>query len=135
MITVKQLKKTGGPKRLVRYLKQRQPKQMHDEHGGHHGPTVSVRTAIHKGHEIEIRATYEITIGGKSLEGHMGVGNDGRVHYHPIPNYSAASMVDLIRSVIDAFPEDYPPVKKPKKRKRKKSYAKPNKHTAHKGGH
>lgn len=134
MIKAEQLKRTGGPERLARYLQRGQPKEM-DEHGGHHSPNVSVRTATHNGYEIEIRTTYEITIGGKTLEGHMGVGNGGRVHYHPIPNYSSASMVELVASVIDAFPDDYPLVKKRPKRRKKKSSTKTKKHSAHKGGH
>lgn len=136
MISAKHLKKTGGPKTLARYLKRRQPKEQDDGgHGAHHGANVSVRTTIHKGHEIEVRTTYEIMVDGKPLEGHMGVGDDGRVHYHPIPNYSSGSMLDLIRSVIDAFPEDYPSVKKHKKVKSKKRTTKNGKHKTHKGGH
>ena len=43
------------------------------------------------------------------MEAHLGVGNDGNVHYHGLPNYSEASAIDLMRRVIDAFPDDYPP--------------------------
>ena len=66
MIKAEQLKRTGGPERLARYLQQGQPKEM-DEHGGHHGPNVSVRTATHNGYEIEIRTTYKVTIGSETL--------------------------------------------------------------------
>jgi hypothetical protein len=70
---------------------------------------ASVRTAEHNGHTIEIRTTYDVRIDGEPLEAHIGVGNDGNVHYHGLPNYTEASAVDLMRRVIDAFPDDYPP--------------------------
>jgi hypothetical protein len=69
----------------------------------------SVRTAEHNGHTIEIRTTYDVRIDGEPMEAHLGVGNDGNVHYHGLPNYSEASAIDLMRRVIDAFPDDYPP--------------------------
>ncbi|HET9547640.1 MAG TPA: hypothetical protein VFO97_07380 [Desertimonas sp.] len=70
---------------------------------------ASVRTAEHNGHSIEIRTTYDVRIDGEPLEAHLGVGNDGNVHYHGLPNYTEASAIDLMRRVIDAFPDDYPP--------------------------
>jgi hypothetical protein len=69
----------------------------------------SVRTAEHNGHLIEIRTTYDVRIDGEPMEAHLGVGNDGNVHYHGLPNYSEASAIDLMRRVVDAFPDDYPP--------------------------
>lgn len=44
----------------------------------------------------------------KPVTGHLGVTNDGRVHYHAIPNTSFASAVKLVQQLIDAFPEDFP---------------------------
>ena len=68
----------------------------------------SERTATHRGHTITIRTTYEALIDGEVLEAHMGVGDDGNVHYHGLPNYATASAVDLLRQIIDSFPDDYP---------------------------
>jgi hypothetical protein len=76
---------------------------------GHAHGHPSVRTAEHKGHTIEIRTTYDVRIDGEPMEAHLGVSNDGSVHYHGLPNYSEASAIDLMRRVIDAFPDDYPP--------------------------
>lgn len=45
----------------------------------------SVREADYRGRHIVIRTTYRIEVGGKPVTGHMGVGNDRRVHYHPVP--------------------------------------------------
>ena len=77
--------------------------------GGHHhpGPIETVREAVYDGHRIVIRTTYEIQVDGRPVTGHLGVANDGRVHYHPVPNLSFASAVDMVKSLIDTFPEDF----------------------------
>lgn len=71
---------------------------------------VSVRTADHNGNKIELRTRYEITVNDKPLDIHVGVLDDGSVHCHTIPNYSTASGIDLIKAIIDAFPDDYPEI-------------------------
>jgi hypothetical protein len=76
--------------------------------GGHAGHP-SIRSAVHKGHRIEVHTTYRVLVDGQELDAHMGVNDDGNVHYHGLPNYSTASALDLVREVIDSFPEDYPP--------------------------
>jgi hypothetical protein len=72
---------------------------------GHHGD--SVREDYYKGHRIVIRTKYEIEIDGHPFPGNLDVSNSGTVQYHGIPNVSSNSAVDLIRSVIDAFPDDF----------------------------
>lgn len=83
----------------------------HDGHGGHgeggHG-VQTVRRASHRGRRIVIRTTYEIEVDGRPVEGHLLVADDGRVHYHPVPNTSWASAVDLVKQLIDVFPDDFP---------------------------
>jgi hypothetical protein len=74
----------------------------------HPGGHSSVRTAEHNGHAIEIRTTYDVRIDGEPLEAHMSVSDNGSVHYHGLPNYAESSAVDLIKRVIDSFPDDYP---------------------------
>jgi hypothetical protein len=44
----------------------------------------------------------------------MGVTNNGQVHYHPIPNLSFASAIDMVKAVIDVFPRGF--MKKGKKK-------------------
>lgn len=73
-----------------------------------HGHPASVRKAEHRGNLIELKTSYEISINGEPLNVHIGVLNDGKVHCHSIPNYSSASGIDLIKAIIDAFPDDYP---------------------------
>ena len=85
----------------------------HADHGGHggHDPgggMVSVREAMHRGKHIVVKTTYEITIDGEPLAEHVGVANDGSVHYHGLPNYAFRSMIDLVRKVIDASSIELP---------------------------
>jgi hypothetical protein len=72
-----------------------------------HQKTESVREANYKGHHIMVRTKYEIEVDGQMLMGHMGVTNDGQVHYHPVPNLSFASAVDLVKELINIFPDDF----------------------------
>lgn len=72
-----------------------------------HKASETVREADYKGHHIVIRTTYEIEVDGVPVTGHMGVADDGRVHYHPVPNTSFASAVDLVKRLIDVFPNDF----------------------------
>ena len=51
--------------------------------------------------------SYEIEVDGKPVTGHLGVSNDGRVHYHLVPNLSFESAVDLVKQVIDTFPDEF----------------------------
>jgi len=79
------------------------------EHEGHMRRLETVREDEYRGHQIVIRTSYEITVDGRAVMGHLGVTNDGRVHYHAIPNLSFPSAVAMVRKLIDAFPEDFAP--------------------------
>ena len=72
-----------------------------------HQSSESVREADYRGHHIVVRTHYEIEVDGRAVMGHMGVSNDGQVHYHPVPNLSFASAVDLVKQLIDIFPDDF----------------------------
>ncbi len=67
----------------------------------------SIREADYQGHHIVVRTHYEIEVDGRAVTGHMGVTNDGHVHYHPVPNMSFASAIDLVKQLIDVFPDDF----------------------------
>ena len=73
----------------------------------HHGPSVSVRQTDYKGHHIEIRTTYEITVDRMPVMGQVLVTDEGQVQCHALPNYTFLSALDLVKSLIDAFPEDF----------------------------
>jgi hypothetical protein len=72
-----------------------------------HEMSESTREADYKGHHIVVRTTYQIEVDGKPVTGHMGVTDDGRVHYHPVPNISFASALDMVKQLIDIFPDDF----------------------------
>lgn len=82
------------------------------EHGGRqpaeHGHGLeSVRRAGHQGHEIVIRTCYEITVDGKPLTTHVSLSNDGTLRTHAMPNYAFSSAVDLVKKIIDLFPDEF----------------------------
>ena len=46
--------------------------------------------------------TYEITIDGQPVAGHLNIGNNnGAVHYHAIPNQEFPSMIGMAEHIID----------------------------------
>ena len=67
----------------------------------------SMRHAEYKGHDISIMTTYQVKIDGKPFKGELGVSNAGTVHYHGMPNTSFASALDLVKAVIDVFPDEF----------------------------
>jgi hypothetical protein len=73
----------------------------------HHAGMGSVREAEYRGHRIVIRTSYQIEVDGRPVSGHLEVSDAGRVHYHPLPNLSFGSAVDMVKQVIDAFPDEY----------------------------
>ena len=72
-----------------------------------HADMDSVREAQYQGHRIVVRTRYEIEVDGKMVMGHIGVTNDGQVHYHAVPNLSFPSAVEMVERLIDIFPEDF----------------------------
>jgi hypothetical protein len=38
---------------------------------------------------------------------HLALTNDGQVQYHGLPNYSFDSAVDLVKKMIDVYPDDF----------------------------
>src|ERR1041385_885065 len=72
-----------------------------------HEESVVTREADYKGHHIVVRTHYEVEVDGKPLTGHLGVSDSGLVHYHPIPNLSYASALDMVRKIIDVYPDDF----------------------------
>ncbi len=85
-------------------IKRNRPKmEMHHSHG-----IETIREDDYKGHHIVVRTSYEIEVDGKPITGHMALTNDGRVHYHAVPNVSFPSSIALVHQLIDAFPDEFP---------------------------
>ena len=99
---------TPTPRSIAAYVKTnaaraRKAQQMH------HGESVVTRETDYKGHHIVVRTKYEVEIDGKPVMGHMGVNDEGSVHYHPIPNLRFDSALDMVKKIIDVFPDDFGP--------------------------
>jgi hypothetical protein len=67
----------------------------------------NVREAEHNGHSIVVRTRYEIEVDRKPVMLPVMVDNFGRVACHALPNYSFLSAIDLVKQLIDTFPEDF----------------------------
>jgi hypothetical protein len=77
--------------------------------GAHAEPTpTSVREVSYKGRTIRIETSYSITVDGEPVTGHVMVNNEGKVHYHAIPNQEFASAVDMVKRIIDLTPPGEP---------------------------
>ena len=94
------------PKSIASYVKKHAP-AVRKAQKHHDMSSTSVREADYNGHHIVVTTTYRIEVDGIALMGHMGVTNDGSVHYHPIPNMRFTSAIDLVKQVIDVFPDDF----------------------------
>jgi hypothetical protein len=79
----------------------------------HTGPVTVVREDDYRGHHVVITTTYEITVDGAPLPVHIGISNDGMAHAHGLPTYEFASLVDVIRALIEFFPDEFPPSGEP----------------------
>jgi hypothetical protein len=101
-----ELARASTPEPLVEHVARNAPAVRQAQHD-HGGATESVREATYRGHHLVIRTSYHIEVDGVPVEGHLGVTNDGQVHYHAVPNLSFASAVDLVKQLIDTFPEDF----------------------------
>jgi hypothetical protein len=69
----------------------------------------SVRRVEHAGHRLEIYTHYRILIDGQEFPDPIHVADDGTVHYHGIPQYSAPSAVDLVKVIAERLEEGEPP--------------------------
>ena len=70
---------------------------------------MSVRRVEHAGHRMEVHTHYRIFIDGQEFPDPIHVADDGTVHYHGLPQYSAASAVDLVKVIAERLDEAEPP--------------------------
>jgi len=99
--------KLADPNFLGDYLAEL-PQAQHAGHTHDQGPIESTREDSYRGHRIAIKTTYEITVDGRPLYVHVGLSNDGSAHSHGLPTYRFVSVVDMVRALIDNFPDDFP---------------------------
>lgn len=114
----RELARIGTKESLLKFAAGVKLNGEHTAHKGHaKGALESTREAEHRGHHIVIRTRYEIEVDGRPLTGHVAVDNDGQVVCHALPNYTFMSAVDLVKKLIDEYPEEFPGRKGRKKAK------------------
>lgn len=82
-----------------------------DPHAGHHeGHSVVIsgaRDTQHRGHEIVVRTSYEITVDGQPFGGHVELDHAGRLYTHACPYQDFASALDMMKHIIEAYPDAF----------------------------
>jgi hypothetical protein len=56
---------------------------------------------------IRIITTYKVEVDGKPADMHLSVDEDGQVFTHATPFVTYASAVDLMKEVMDAYPDAF----------------------------
>lgn len=97
---------------IAQYVKQNAPRSKKMGMTHHKGVQEVIREADYKDHHIVVRSTYHITVDKQEVTGHLMVTNSGQVQYHGLPNYTFDSAMDLVKSLVDNFPEDFEQSKK-----------------------
>lgn len=95
---------TGGAQSHPDWIKKKFPAYI-APHGTHEA--TSVRQLKHKGHDVKIITTYRIEVDGKPAGMHLSVDADGQVYTHATPFVTYASAVDLMKEVMDAYPDAF----------------------------
>lgn len=101
----KTLDKAADPKALADYVAGLKP--MHHMGGG--GETETVRDSTHEGHKITIRTTYRIEVDGRLFDVPLMLDNAGNLQCHSLPNYQFGSAIDMVKQLINTFPDDFAP--------------------------
>lgn len=103
-------KKSGSDDALAdAYKKLRKGQTVSAGHAAGHdvGKHESIREVDYSGHHITIRTSYEIKVDGRPITGHVYVDNTGKVSTHALPAYSFSSTIDLVKKLIDMFPDNF----------------------------
>ena len=74
-------------------------------HAGHE--TTAVREFTHDGHVVKVITTYRVEVDGLPVRAHLSVDEDGQVFAHATPFVTYASAVDLMKAVIDSYPDSF----------------------------
>lgn len=95
---------TEGAQSHPDWVKKKFPEYM-EPHGKHEA--TSVREMTHNGHNIKIITTYRVEVDGNPAAMHLSVDEDGQVYTHATPFVTYASAVDLMKEVMDAYPDAF----------------------------
>ena len=86
------------------WVKTNFPSYVDHQHGF---DTTVVREMAHQGHVVKIHTTYRVEVDGQPVRAHLSVDEDGRVYTHATPFVTYASALDLMRAVIDGYPDSF----------------------------
>ena len=100
------LLQAADPRNLAKFIQDLPEPSGHGV--GHRGSLESTREADHQGRHILIRTTYRIEVDGKLIPIPLMLGNDGQLHCHALPNYRFASAIELVKELIETYPQDFP---------------------------
>lgn len=103
----KKLKLAATPKAMGAYLQKTAATTEHSMHA------PSIRTTEYHGHAISIETVYRVQIDGKAVKMPLMVDDSGNVHCHSLPNYQFQSAVDMVKAIVDIFPDALPKSKRP----------------------
>lgn len=95
---------TGGAQSHPDWVKTRFPTYL-ETHGKHEA--TSVREMTHNGHTVRIVTTYRVEVDGEPADMHLSVDEDGQVFTHATPFVTYSSAVDLMKEVMDAYPDAF----------------------------
>jgi len=123
---IKKLARAAEPEKLAKYIAG--VAQTHEHNHGNDGSVETLREDEYEGHHIVIRTTYKMEVDRKVLRVPLALGNDGQLHCHSLPNYQFASAIDMVKRLIDSFPDDFK-----RKRTAKKRSAGHRKHRSRRG--
>lgn len=105
-----------------------QPDWVVEKHGepmahkhGRGGVVTGTRETEFRGRAIRVTTTYEIRINDKPFRGHIMLNEEGRVYIHACPYRDFGSIIELLKHLIQHYPEDFPP--RGKQRNRPPKYA------------
>ena len=132
---IKNLDKAAELEEFAGYVADLSKSLDHDHGHGGDGSIETLREDEYEGHLIQIRTTYKIEVDGATLMAPLGLDNQGNLHCHALPNYQFTSAIEMVRRLIDNFPDDFKRKRASKKQSgkaaTKKSPSKPG-HGSHK---
>jgi hypothetical protein len=107
------LKSAAAPEAMRAALAARADELVMAAHPHHPSAMADVREAEYRGHRIEVRTSYAITVDGRPFDIHVIVDNEGRVYYHGMPTRDFPSVIDLVKRAIEQFRDDFEPGPEP----------------------
>jgi hypothetical protein len=54
-----------------------------------------------------LETIYRVTIDGKKYDLGLLADDQGNVHCHSLPNYQLQSALDMVRAIVEQFPDDF----------------------------